>query len=278
MLADQKPSCPVCRKDEFKLIENTALELSINQLKVQCLYQNSGCGWTGTLQNGKLHLKECDFFPIDCPNKCTCKQIERYKLPRHMAECPLQYVSCPFEPIGCNTEKLILRRKTQSHSDNNLHHHLLLIAQSNIRVSSECTSTLTALQSKWITNDKQTDESIPFQNEKLTSLKSTIAKLKDCLHRVQQNIGLLKQEMTKEAICLTELKANYEQAKRSFLTLCACAAGVNYTSLSGCSNVELLCSILASTEIASYLYYDSSILLESYAVVYLSYRHGHILQ
>ena len=219
VLVDQKPSCPVCRREEFKLIENTALELSINQLKVQCPYQNSGCGWSGTLQNGKLHLKECDFFPIDCPNKCACKQIERYKLPRHMAECPLQSVSCPFEPIGCSAEKLILRRKTQSHSDNHLHHHLLLIAHSNVRISTECSSVLITLQSKWETSDKQTGESIPFQKEKLTSLKSMIASLKHCLHMVQQNIGLLKQEMTKEAIYLTEFKRNHEQAK-SNITVC----------------------------------------------------------
>ena len=42
-LKNQKPSCPVCRSEGFKMIENTTLEVCINRLKVQCLYKENGC-------------------------------------------------------------------------------------------------------------------------------------------------------------------------------------------------------------------------------------------
>lgn len=41
-LADGEKSCPFCRNDDFKLIENSDLKKSINKLKVFCLYRKSG--------------------------------------------------------------------------------------------------------------------------------------------------------------------------------------------------------------------------------------------
>ena len=219
VLADQRPSCPVCRSEGFKMIENTALEVCINQLKVQCLYKKNGCGWTGMLHNGKLHLKECEFFPVACPNKCACEKIQRCDLPKHMTECPLQSVRCNFESIGCSTEEFLIRRNIHSHSENNVHHHLFLVAQSNLNLSNECNAALTNLEFKWRNNDKQADESIPLQKEKLACLKSNITTLEDSLQEKQQNIEQLKQEIAKQTECLVELRKSNEQA-RSNTTAC----------------------------------------------------------
>ena len=213
VLSDQRPSCPVCRSEGFKMIENAALEVCINQLKVQCLYKRKGCGWTGTLQNGKLHLKECDFFPIACPNKCDCEKIQRCDLSKHMAECPLQSVRCNFESIGCSTEDSLVRRNVHSHSENNVHHHLFLVAQTNLKISTECSAALAKLELKWRNNDKQAEESVPLQKDKLAHLKSNIAILEDSLREKQENIEQLKQEIAKQVECLVELRKNNEQAK-----------------------------------------------------------------
>jgi hypothetical protein len=86
---EHKPSCPHCRKEGFRLIPNTALELSINQLKVECPYRKNGCGWSGALKHGKLHLNECNFVSIDCPNQCGCPKFERGKLRDYVIMCPL---------------------------------------------------------------------------------------------------------------------------------------------------------------------------------------------
>ena len=78
MLADQQPSCPFCRSTDFKLINNIALEQSINQLKVKCYYQRRGCDWTGILENGNLHFKECGLKQSDVTQKChfNIKQVK----------------------------------------------------------------------------------------------------------------------------------------------------------------------------------------------------------
>ena len=211
VLADQRLSCPVCRSEGFKMIENTALEVCINQLKVQCLY--NGCGWTGTLQNGKLHLKECDFFPVSCPNKCDCEKIQRRDLSKHMRECPLQSVTCDFEAIGCSTEDFLVRRNVHSHYENTIHHHLFLVTQSNMKISTECSAAFAELEFKWRNNDKQMDESAPLQKEKLAHLKSNIAILEGSLQEKQENIEQLKKEIAKQVECLVELRKNNEQAK-----------------------------------------------------------------
>ena len=218
-LEDQEPSCPVCRSVGFKMIENTALEVCINQLKVQCPYKKNGCGWRGTLQNGKLHLKECDFFPVDCPNKCACEKIQRCDLAKHMTECPLQGVRCSFESIGCSTEGFLVRRNVHSHSENNIHHHLFLVAQSNLKISNDCSSALAKLELKWRNNDVQAGESIPLQKKNLACLKTNISMLEECLREKRRNIEQLKQEITQQAECLVELRKNKEQA-RSNTTAC----------------------------------------------------------
>ena len=42
-LDGREKSCPFCQKDDFKLIENSDLKKSINNLKVYCLCCESGC-------------------------------------------------------------------------------------------------------------------------------------------------------------------------------------------------------------------------------------------
>ena len=129
-----KPSCPHCRKEGFRLIPNTALELSIDQLKVECPYQKNGCGWSGSLKHGKLHLEECKFVLIGCPNQCGCPKFERGRLHDHVITCPLQHINCPFQAIGCDSEAFFLRTEwssRQGHAVSSLHQHLLLIAQEN---------------------------------------------------------------------------------------------------------------------------------------------------
>ena len=212
VLAGQKPSCPVCRKEDFRQIKNTALEQSIDQLKVQCPYKRNGCDWTGTRRNGRLHLKECDVFPIDCPNGCGC-QFERCKFPDHITKCPLQYVGCSFQQVGCSSagELFLHGEMTQKHSVDNIHHHLLRIAQFNAQVSCECRSILTSFCSK---RDKSTkeiiDEALLPQKKALMVLKSTINSLEEHLKKILARQKSGSEEM---AICLRELKKKDEQAR-----------------------------------------------------------------
>ena len=209
---EHKPSCPHCRKEEFKLIPNTALELSINQLKVECLYRINGCSWNGILKNGKLHLKECDFVPTECPNGCGCEKFERGKLHDHVRVCPLQYINCPFQAVGCSTGASFLRTEwSQRHAVSSLHQHLLLIAQFNAYVLSECESNATSINS---IHEKCIKENAEVSRSHVVVLESSMLALKslgESLQETRQKINSLKHTVAAEKICLAELERKSEQ-------------------------------------------------------------------
>lgn len=205
--SERKPFCPHCRKEDFRLIPNTALELSINQLKVECPCRRNGCGWSGPLKHAKLHVKECKFGLIDCPNQCGRPKFERGKLRDHVTVCPLQHINCPFQAVGCDSKALFLRTEwNQVHAVDNLHQHLLLIAQENARVSSECESTSVLRNAIHQNCIKENTATIQFQNTILESLKLVIKSLGDSLQETRGKISSLKHVVAAEKICLVELE------------------------------------------------------------------------
>ena len=214
ILADQQPSCPFCRSTKFELIHNAALEHSINQLKVQCHYQHKGCHWTGALQNGNLHLKECDFMPIDCPNRCGCEQFERCKFSDHMLICPHTHTTCSFGSIGCDVKMPLLSPAAKKHASDCLSNHLLLVAQKNAELLKDFRQFCTTIQSedcrRSVTNDEYCIES---QREALATTKHTIKSLKENLQETQKKTATLKSELRKEEICLAEIKRRVTQTK-----------------------------------------------------------------
>ena len=54
------------------------------------------------------HFKECAGFPLDCPNNCGKKRIERKDMSSHLALCPEEVVPCRYQSLGC---KVRLPRK-----------------------------------------------------------------------------------------------------------------------------------------------------------------------
>ena len=213
-LADQQPSCPFCRRMNFKLINNAALEQTINQLKVQCCYQCKGCGWTGILENGNLHLQECAFIPINCPNRCGCEQFERHRLSDHMLTCPCTHTTCSFETIGCDVKTPLFRQAAQKHASDCLSQHLLLVAQRNIQLLKDYRHFCTSLQSESYVNIAN-GELVKTQREVLASTKHTIKSLKESLQEIQKRTTSLKTELQREEICTAEIKKKNTQTKNT---------------------------------------------------------------
>ena len=219
---EHKPSCPHCRKEEFRLIPNIALELSINQLKIKCLYQKNGCSWNGILKNGKLHLKECDFVPTECPNGCGCEKFERGKVQDHVRVCPLQYINCPFQAVGCSTGVLFLRTEwNQRHAVSSLHQHMLLIAQFNAHILSECESNATLINAIHEKGIKKNNEIIHSQSEILESIKLAMKSLGDSLQETRQKIDSLKHKVAAEKICLAAIDRKSEASENTKACLTA---------------------------------------------------------
>ena len=213
---DKKPLCPFCRKAEYRLIENLDLKKTIGRLKVYCLYRKSGCMWSGKLQEGEAHLRECVFCPIECPNQCCeCGKIERRNLSKHLVECPMQVVECAFERVGCKTKHPLPRKEIQVHSNKDIHHHLILLARSNIRLYEECDITHATLRSSHDELVKEKSARIRSQKQELASLEQTIESLEASLLDVTQQVDALKEtEGTNRARCAAQLNAKSEEARR----------------------------------------------------------------
>jgi hypothetical protein len=214
-LRDQIPSCPYCREEGFQPIKNSALEVSINQLKIQCPYQSHGCGWNGAMRDGMLHLKECKFFLMDCPNQCGCEKFSRIKLSDHLSKCTHQYTSCPFQEVGCKAE--MLRKEMNGHTEDDIHQHLLFIAQSNMQASSECKSALASFNTNCDSSLKQSTivDTIASHKMELATLQSTIETLEAEVKQEQRSIDSLSSSVNVLEVMVAQLRCTEDQAEAS---------------------------------------------------------------
>jgi len=91
--------CPVCRSEEFKLIQNKQNARIIKDLFVFCSNKERGCEWEGELNTINQHLEGnggCPYEDVACPNKCD-KFVQRKCLNDHLEnECPRRKVNCQY--------------------------------------------------------------------------------------------------------------------------------------------------------------------------------------
>ena len=81
------------------------------------------------------HMAVCTKYPIECPNKCGEKAIERQHLRKHLEEtCPLQVIKCEFSYAGC--EVVCQRQHMQTHLGKNVKVHLNKLSQHTICLQS----------------------------------------------------------------------------------------------------------------------------------------------
>ena len=79
------------------LIENTAIDLRVKNLEIFCTNKDSGCAWTGKMQNLISHYeRECHFYTIKCNNyECQYTAIRKNVL-RHEDVCIFKRNKCLY--------------------------------------------------------------------------------------------------------------------------------------------------------------------------------------
>ena len=104
-----------------------------HHLKVECKkrpYQCEYCNTRGTYGAiTMVHYCTCPEFPVQCPNKCSAKEIRCRKLDHHRKTCPLEAIGCPFAEEGCEARGL-LRKDEAEHMEKNVVNHQLLMLKS----------------------------------------------------------------------------------------------------------------------------------------------------
>ena len=72
------------------------------------------------------HYPLCELFPVECPNKCSVKNLKRNQFELHLEEqCPLQVIQCPFTSAGCTVQ--LPRREMEEHEDKAVRQHLRMV-------------------------------------------------------------------------------------------------------------------------------------------------------
>ena len=73
------------------------------------------------------HWPDCKRHPLECPNNCGERDIERQHLPNHLEVCPLQLIDCEFDYAGCRER--VQRQEMQFHVESSVKVHLQMVAR-----------------------------------------------------------------------------------------------------------------------------------------------------
>ena len=217
----QSPLCPFCRSEDFKMIPESTVQITIAKLKVKCPKSRDGCGWVGMRQEAKQHLEVCPFFLVSCPYNCTSEKFKRQHLKNHIPTCPERPVPCPLSSIGCKV--LVQHNKVGTHMQNAVHHHLLNIAKENVRLSQEC---ITASQSSSSSSEQELlpkIKKVEALQKHLSQLEDTAAHLEVKLRdKKKQMENILERNAQMGAQCVEQLQvksANAFQLRKLFHSL-----------------------------------------------------------
>ncbi len=86
--------CPTCRQNNFNHMKYLPIEREINDLKVSCPRQSSGCNAQVNYADKKNHDKECEFVLVPCTNKCK-QLISKKDMESHIKNhCELRETTC----------------------------------------------------------------------------------------------------------------------------------------------------------------------------------------
>ena len=137
------------------------------------------CTYSATYGEVTLHYVECVKYPVRCPNGCREEcDIPRGEVSRHLTECPLQVVPCPFKEQGCEEE--CARNKLSQHLEDKVQEHLSLVS-SQLGVVVKKMESLeqenAELKERVTRSECQLRESISEVLKKMESLKPEVPEL-----------------------------------------------------------------------------------------------------
>ena len=94
-------NCPVDRNfmGIVKPVRNLALKSMLLKLIIKCPNE-SGCSWTGCLENLQQHKKDCPMEMVNCSNVGCSASLYRYEIGAHLQKCPHKTSVCQL----CNAK------------------------------------------------------------------------------------------------------------------------------------------------------------------------------
>ena len=183
--AVRNKACPFCRAENFKLIPNNNVKKAIENLRVYCPQKANGCDWKGKKSQAIVHLSECRFAMMMCPQGCGMT-FKRCELDEHKLACSNLPVSCRFVAIGCKGK--FPQKEALLHNEDNIHNHLLQVVRRNEAIRKVALSSSQEVI-------KSAEKSLTDKLSKLEELKKQLANSQRNVRSLEQKIDSAKQQL-----------------------------------------------------------------------------------
>ena len=158
-----------------------------SHVEADCPYRNVNCQYCG--QREKLcfikneHTKECQNFPVPCPNGCVIGTVARQELNKHVRlNCSLEMIECEYYDVGC--KMMIARRDIEDHCRENVEQHLCMVKCDLARTEKDL---------------EQAQEDVAIAEKKMNKIHTDLKKLEELINdtktQEQENIKRLEMQL-----------------------------------------------------------------------------------
>ena len=168
--------------------------------EVKCEY----CNTTGSYQwINSSHCEECPKYPVECPNHCEVGRVRREEISRHLEECLLTIVECPYAAVGCGS--VVRRKDKMEHVIGSVGQHMecnktsILDNQNNLKLIKE---DLLANQNEFQKKLDAKNQEIKFVKQKLRAKEQELDDIRRDLCTKNQAIVTINKDLqdTKEKL------------------------------------------------------------------------------
>ena len=122
-------ACPLCKEQPFHVFLNKDIQRQINSLRVRCSNLSRGCKWEGMLGDLERHLDA------------------------RGGDCDYVTVQCDFSKVGCVVK--LLRKEMPQHMNENTQKHILLMLNTNSKISHDYEEQFCHLQQQMKQNEQE---------------------------------------------------------------------------------------------------------------------------
>ena len=119
---------------------------------------------------------------ISCPNNCEVDKFPLTDMDKHLAECPLELVTCEFADAGCSVK--LERRELKHHVMEKQQEHLVSATLMNLKLTKE---SIVEKDRQLAEKDRQLAEKDRQLGSQLAEKDRQIAELQSQLKTLQQN-------------------------------------------------------------------------------------------
>lgn len=199
-----------------------------NHIEEDCNVSCKRCHITGKYQDIQdSHKEQCQRFPMACLNKCEIDSVPRDDVEEHIINSPMELIQCEYHVVGCE-ERMAHKDKKKHKGSNNLCKQLeqmytkyttqlnpisvkLDSVQAGLDATQETAKTIqeridvelsssaneiSTVKENFNDFQSQVQETTTGINQRITVVETeTKDKVSDCIQRLEESEGTLKQEL-----------------------------------------------------------------------------------